>query len=177
MHAELLLDARAILGESPFWDPTKQVLNWVDIRSNALHVFSESDGKDRLIDFDKIVTTVVTCRGGGLLLAMIDGIYLYDEVEGRLQPLGQPDDCDRERRFNDGKCDPRGRLFIGTCSQQAGRARLYRMDGRNRWRGLIDGLTISNSIAWSPDSSRMYLIDSPTKQVCGFDYCLETGDF
>ena len=40
---------------------------------------------------------------------------------------------------------------------------------------LLDGIRISNGLAWSPDYKTFYYIDTPTREVKAFDYDLSTG--
>ena len=85
-------------------------------------------------------------------------------------------------RFNDGKCDPKGRLWIGTTHtlDQPNSATLYRMDldeKRNyKLTPVINGVSISNGIAWSLDGQYMYYIDTPTRSIAVYNYDLETGN-
>lgn len=80
-------------------------------------------------------------------------------------------------RFNDAKCDPRGRAFAGTLSYDftPGVAELYRLDAGPVANVVLSALTCSNGLDWSPDEGTMYFIDTPTQQVRAFDYDLETA--
>ena len=64
--AELILDAKAALGEGPIWDVRKQALYWVDIAGCALHIFDPATGTDRALDVGQPVGTVVPRRAGGV---------------------------------------------------------------------------------------------------------------
>ncbi|HSQ39683.1 MAG TPA: SMP-30/gluconolactonase/LRE family protein, partial [Anaerolineales bacterium] len=81
-------------------------------------------------------------------------------------------------RFNDGKCDPAGRLLAGTMDmdEKAASGNLYSLEAGKPPRKLLDGIRISNGLAWSPDYRLFYYIDTPTRQVRAFDYDLETGN-
>jgi sugar lactone lactonase YvrE len=76
-------------------------------------------------------------------------------------------------RCNDGGCDPDGGFWIGTLAYDfaEGAGSLYNLDvGSLRARPVLDGLTISNGIDFSPDTSTMYLNDSGPKITWAFDY-------
>jgi len=79
-------------------------------------------------------------------------------------------------RFNDGKCDPRGRFLAGTMDmgETSPNGSLYSVAGKSVAR-LFDNVTISNGLAWSPDYKTLYYIDTPSHEVKAFDYDLETG--
>jgi sugar lactone lactonase YvrE len=81
-------------------------------------------------------------------------------------------------RFNDGKCDPAGRLLAGTMDmdEKSASGNLYSLETGKPPRKLLDGIRISNGLAWSPDYKIFYFIDTPTRQVRAFDYDLETGN-
>ena len=87
-------------------------------------------------------------------------------------------------RFNDAKCDPKGRLFAGTMGLEnplkpgvveSGLGSLYRIDERGTKR-VADKIDISNGLAWNSDGTRMYFIDSLKYTVDAFDYDLASGD-
>ena len=64
--------------------------------------------------------------------------------------------------MNDGACDPQGRFWAGTLADDHhdGGGALYRLDRDGRTELVLDGLTISNGMGWSPDGATMYLVDS-----------------
>ena len=70
-------------------------------------------------------------------------------------------------RMNDGACDPRGRFFAGTMAYDAapGRGSLYRLNEDGSTSTVLDGLTISNGLAFSPDGATAIFVDSATRQV------------
>src|SRR5207253_8727774 len=80
-------------------------------------------------------------------------------------------------RMNDAACDRQGRLFVGSMpdDESSPRGALYRLDPDLQVEQVLDGLTISNGIDWSPDDSRMYFIDSVTRRVDVLDYDAASG--
>jgi len=83
-----------------------------------------------------------------------------------------------EVRFNDGKCDPAGRLWAGSMhlDQIEGEANLYMIDQEGNGSIKVEGVTISNGIVWTKDAKTMYYIDTPTGQVVAYNYDNETGE-
>lgn len=81
-------------------------------------------------------------------------------------------------RFNDGKCDPAGRFWGGTMavSEAKPAGSLYCLNTDHKVKKMIDDVTVSNGLAWSPDHSTMYYIDTPTQKVVAYDYDLDTGN-
>ena len=69
-------------------------------------------------------------------------------------------------RMNDGVCDSAGRFWVGSMAlaETPGAAALYRFAGGTLER-MVDGVTLSNGLGWSPDGTRMYYVDSPTYRI------------
>src|SRR5690606_3128142 len=91
LQAELLLDARAKLGEGAIWDNRNQTLCWVDIEQRRLHVFDPSTGAIRAHDLGQMVSTVVPRARGGYAVALQRGFYSFDPAIGKIEPLHEPE--------------------------------------------------------------------------------------
>jgi sugar lactone lactonase YvrE len=86
-------------------------------------------------------------------------------------------------RFNDGKCDPRGRLWIGTTHllNQPNQAMLYCLKSSEEsskflLRPVLKNISISNGLAWSLNGEFMYYIDTPTQAIHVYQYDINTGN-
>jgi sugar lactone lactonase YvrE len=174
LKAELVLDIKQILGESPVYNVNKKLLIWADIMGKTICFYNPENGNYTSTKFEQPVCNIALCEDESYLIALIDGLYFWDELSPPHR-IGSPKGYDANIRFNDGKCDVGGRLIIGTCSEESGQASLYGFAGGN-WATLLSGLSISNGIAWSMDNKKMFYIDSPTKKVWSFDYNIETGE-
>ena len=177
MQAQSILHAQAALGEGALWDPEAERLYWVDIEGRALHCFDPASGQDRSWPTGARVGTVVPLPGGRhVLVALQTGIHRLDTASGELtllaNPLHEP-----SLRFNDGKCDPAGRFWLGTydLEEKPHAGTLYRYDPDGRLHVMLTGITNSNGLAWSLDRTSMYYIDTPTLTVQAFDYDNATG--
>lgn len=176
---ELALRAEAGTGEGALWDEDRNELLWVDIPNGEIHRFKPADGTDRLIlKAERSVGTVVRRSRGGLVAAMADGFHFVDENTGVTTPICDPEKDKPANRFNDGKCDPAGRLWAGTMEDAEwakGAGSLYRLDADLSCTKMVEGVSISNGIAWSPDGRTMYYTDSPTGVIWAYDYDAATG--
>lgn len=174
---ELVLDARAILGEGPSWDPRTNLLYWVDIRGKSVHEFDPASNRDRVLPVPKAVGCVVLRENGGAMVALQDGFAELDLATGAVTYVINPIPGRDDLMFNDGKCDPAGRFWAGTksCTDVAGVGSLYCLDTDRTVREMVRNVTCSNGLAWSHDASLMYYIDTPTHEVSVFDYDLATG--
>lgn len=174
--ATLILDAQAKLGEGALWHPTEKKLYWVDIEGKALHLYDPDTKQDRVIPVDERIGTVVPVQQGGVLIALQDGIHTLDVTTGKQEFLVNPLP-DGNLRFNDGKCDPSGRFWVGSIALDNRKkgASLYRFDGDGSIQVMLDEVTISNGIVWTSDRKTMYYNDTPTRTVQAFDYDDATG--
>lgn len=175
MQAELLLDVKAILGEGPAWDASAQTLYWVDILGKRIHACK--DGRDDFIQLDEYVGCVAPRRGGGLITALHASFATIEWAAPKPAFLARVEEP-ATNRFNDGKCDPAGRLLAGSMdmTEKAASGNLYSLEAGKSPRKLLGGIRISNGLAWSPDHKTFYYIDTPTRQIRAFDYDLDTGD-
>lgn len=176
MKAELIFDAKARLGEGPAWDLKTQTLYWVDILEKRVYA-----GTQVLAQLDDLIGCLAPYKDGHLILALTaeKGRFFFVDLApapGQQTVLASLDSELPTNRFNDGKCDPAGRFLAGTMDlgEKDPTGSLYSFDGKRTTR-LLDGITISNGLAWSPDHKTFYYIDSPTREVKAFDYDLGTG--
>lgn len=169
---ELVLDAKAALGEGPLWDEQTGKLYWVDIEKKQMNVFDPVSKQNVVTQFDQYVSAVALRKSGGLVLAMQYGLYLQDSEKEELIPIIDPETHLPNNRFNDGKCDPLGRFWAGTMSMnnEAEAGTLYCLNTNREVTAVVSGVSVSNGLAWSPDGRTMYFIDSPTKQVVAYDF-------
>lgn len=178
LTAELVLDARVLLGEGPWWNARTGQLYWVDIEGCAVHVFDPATGQDRKIDVGQMVGCVVGRKSGGVVLALQHGFYHLDLETEKLTPLVDPESHLPDNRFNDGKCDSRGRFWAGTTRVKHDEPEgfLYMLDADLNVHRRLDDVWISNGLAWSQDDRTMYFIDSPTGEVIAFDFDAAAGE-
>lgn len=168
---------QADLGEGPVW--RDEALWCVDIEGKRLHRIDLETGKHDAFDAGaRIGAAVPTQRDGEWLVGLQHGLALWRPDAGGLpEVLVDPEPDQPGNRFNDGKADPCGRLFVGTmdmaCQQPTGA--LYRVDSDRRVTRLLDGVTISNGLAWDTEKHTMYYIDTPTQRVDALDWDPATG--
>jgi sugar lactone lactonase YvrE len=176
LTAELVLDARAALGEGSLWNPLEKKLYWVDIEGKALHVYDPKTKRDEQYPMGSRIGTVVPVEGGAMLVALQTGIHKFDPGNAKLEFLNNPLP-DKNLRFNDGKCDPSGRFWVGSIAldSRPKAAALYRFDHDKTITRMLDNVTISNGIVWTADRKTMYYNDTPTQTVQAFDYDDKTG--
>jgi sugar lactone lactonase YvrE len=177
MRTELVLDARATLGECPSWDPATATLTWVDITEGLVHRFDPATGDDRSWPVGAPVGAAATCASGRIAIAAATGFGLLDPETGGVELFAPVEATGGGTTMNDGKADPAGRFWAGT-KDVRGRdpiGSLYRWRVGDPPERVLTGLTVSNGVAWTADGATMYLIDSPTHGVDAFDHDPATG--
>jgi sugar lactone lactonase YvrE len=172
-----VLDTRASLGECPLWSQAEQVLYWVDINAPSLNRFDPATGRNVVMPMPESIGSYGLRERGGFVVALRSGIHLCD-AQGRIERRVTAAPYDpAHHRFNDGRCDPRGRFVVGTMNERrdAASAALYRLDDDFRLTRLFGDMTISNGLAWSPDGRTMYHADTPRQIVRAYDYDVASG--
>ncbi len=177
MNVELVLDARAELGEGPVWDESARILYWVDIESGKLHAHQPGGEPDRVWDVGCKIGAAVVREKGGMVLATADGLELFDLATSKKTLLADPEADRPNNRFNDGKCDPHGRFWAGTMSMvgQSEAGSLYVLESDHAVRRVLSRVTTSNGLDWSPDHATLYYIDTRTMMVRAFDFDSDAG--
>ncbi|HYF21694.1 MAG TPA: SMP-30/gluconolactonase/LRE family protein [Ramlibacter sp.] len=166
----------SLLGEGPLWSPRDDALYWVDILTPSLHCWRTGEG-DAETKLGTMSSVAVPRAGGGLLLATPGGLVGFDPGTQALSPIAHPEAGRRGNRYNDGKCDRRGRLWIASMDMgtAAHRGSLFRVDADGRWQKMDEGFTVPNGLAWSPDDRRLYFTDTWRRTIYAYDFDLRTG--
>jgi sugar lactone lactonase YvrE len=175
MKVECIVRGRELLGECPLWDERTQTLWWVDILAPALKTF---DGTLKTFPLAEAIGSFAFREKGGLLAAMKSGIYFFDVSSLSLQIVSQPEKNLKSNRFNDGRCDRDGRFWSGTMHEPMREpfGSLYRITADGSCERKRTGITVPNSLAWSPDGRTMYFADSPRRAILAFDYDRASGE-
>ncbi|MPZ80791.1 MAG: SMP-30/gluconolactonase/LRE family protein [Actinophytocola sp.] len=177
MIVDVVLAARARLGEGPLWDRRAAVLRWVDIKRGEVHRFDPATGEDTSFEAGEQVGTVAVRRSGGLVLATETGIVTCAEDGSDRERLHEVATNPPGGRFNDGKADPWGRFWAGTMVEGTdGAGAFYRLDPDGDLYTMLTGVSVSNGLGWSPDGTTMYYVDTRTGGVDAFDHDPATGD-
>jgi sugar lactone lactonase YvrE len=180
LQPELLLDARADLGEGPIWHSDRRALSWVEIYEGRVNWLSLDGSTGEPIDVGRRVGAAVPARDGGLALATDEGFaHISDDGEYRLL-AGVAENVD-DWFMNDGKCDALGRFWAGTVGVNErglaaeGAGSLYCLDADLRPRRVLEGLSLSNGMDWSSDGRTFYFVDSRAAGIDAYSFDLESG--
>ena len=168
---------RALVGEGPVWDDRRQALWWIDVKDPRLFRYDPASGENLELNMPERIGCIALRAGGGLIGAFVTGFKWIDPETGAVTPIVDPEPDRPGNRFNDGKCDRRGRLRAGTMdnAEVACTGTLYRLDPDLSVRVMGTDVHLSNGLGWSPDDRVLYYTDSLRRTIWAYDYDLETG--
>lgn len=187
MHAERLTESLCHHGEGPYWSEAWGGLRWMDLLAgDMLHLGAEAlngpglatERPDGLVRRLPTPGSVVACArpasSGGAVLALEKGFALED-ADGSITAL--PPLWEEDVRMNEGAVAPDGSFLCGTMAydQRPGGAAMWRLHPDGTTERVLDGLTISNGLAFSADGARALHIDTPTRRVDLYDWSDEHG--
>jgi sugar lactone lactonase YvrE len=150
------------LAEGPLWDAARERVVWVDINAGEVHAGTLRDGviddPAPLISFDETVGAVVCAENGQLLVAGACSVFTPGDPDGATILF----DASKNSRLNDGACDPAGRFLVGSMAldDRVGEEYLYRIELDGSVTIVDQDLTLSNGLAWSPDGTVLYSVDT-----------------
>jgi sugar lactone lactonase YvrE len=174
VKAEQVTAALAYHAEGPVWSERWGGLRWVDMFAGDVLTLS-ADGDVSRRHVGRIAAALRPRNRGGAVIGVERGFVLED-ADGTLTHL---DELWRDEtvRMNEGACDPDGRFYCGSMAydKRIGAAALHRLNPDHSVDVVLEGLTISNGLDWSPDGSLAYYNDTATGQVDIFDYSRGDG--
>jgi len=178
MDVTCVLEAENQLGECPVWAADEQALYWVDTDAPALHRLDIADGAVSTWPMPQRIGSFGLRQRGGAVVALRNGFHLLDFATGELSFLAGPDHAEPGTRFNDGKVSPEGRFWAGTMDDELLSrpiGALYRLDPDGSVHRVVEGLIVSNGLAWSGDGRTMFHSDSKGQVIWAYDYDPELG--
>lgn len=176
-----LVDAKATIAEKPYYVPAQNAIYWIDVYGQSLHRTTLPDAETHTWALPDRPGSFALDRGAATaLVAMGDAVHWLDLASGRTELAAAAGFDTTRHRFNDGRCDPAGRFWVGTIIADPdvpkGSGHFYRHDvDAGTLAPSIDDITHANGIAFSPDGSCMYLADRINGRILAFDYDVASG--
>ncbi|WP_404420488.1 SMP-30/gluconolactonase/LRE family protein [Thalassospira australica] len=182
----VLPNLRCTLGEGPHWDAEDGVLYWVDIVGKTAFALRPRDGGSRSWTFDQPVSAIVPRTGGGLLVALADGLAFLEAESGQTTPFVAPDADHPGNRSNEARVDPAGRFWHGTMQNNIGpngedlpvtvsTGTLNRVEPNGDIKRFVADVGISNTLLWSADGTKMFFGDTIRNTLDVYDFDMATG--
>lgn len=180
MQIDIAVDAKNGVGEGPFWDDIDGALYWVDIAGKSVHHWHPASGARRDWQLDDFPSAVVLRERGGLLLAMRDGLYFMDPESGARELFVAHEPDRPENRTNEAKCAPDGSFWVGTMQNNlnpdgsakemtAATGALYRVRHDGGITREVDGVNLSNTLAWTNGGKTLLFADTGTGIIKAYE--------
>ena len=171
-------DTRDILGEVPVWSAAEQALYWVDVRAPCIRRRDDATGAVQSWPMPELAGCIALRAGRrGLIVGLRSSVALFDPATGTLEQFPAPHAGKPQMRFNDGKCDPQGRFWVGSMDD-VGRGpvgTLYRFDA-GKYTAVLEGIAVPNGLCWSPDGTTMYFVDSLGPVIWSYPFDPASGE-
>ncbi len=175
MEPEQIADYACVTGEGPLWHPEEQRLYWVDIPPGKIFRYDPATGQhEQFYQGSEAIGGFTFQEDGSLLLFGARGaigILRDGEVTAIIPEIAE----EADGRFNDVIAAPGGRVFCGTMPTDTHAGRLYRLDPDGTLTTLLEGVTVSNGLGFTPDRRGIYHTDTSKKTITLFDFDEATG--
>jgi sugar lactone lactonase YvrE len=165
-------NVRLALGEGPVWDAGNTRLLVADILGCAIHAFAPDGARLGTWLFASEVGSFGLCRSGRWIVALRHQVVLFDPRTGAQETIAAPA-LPAPTRFNDGKVAPDGSFWVGTMDDRTPRTAigaLFRIGPDRSCTQVIDGLMVSNGLAWTGDGRAMFHTDSGAGRIDSWDF-------
>ncbi|HKT66705.1 MAG TPA: SMP-30/gluconolactonase/LRE family protein, partial [Burkholderia sp.] len=173
--AAVLVDSRNTLGEGATWCDATHALYWTDIEGACLWR-CRADGSD-LAQWpmpERLACFALTHDPDVLLVGLATHLAFFDLRSGAFTRIVDVEP-ELPTRLNDGRCDPFGAFVFGMKDEGGDPPRaiggFYRLNPDLTLERLaLPAAAIANSIAFSPDGTKMVFCDSLVREILVCDY-------
>jgi len=177
---ECVYESQDGLGEAPLWVAEERRLYWSDHVAHVMKCWSAETGDVRVWDTPGPVGSFALREQGGMVGGTDAGFFTFDLDSGLYDPIANPEAHLPDNRFNDGKCDRRGRFWCGSMHKriQEKTGAIYRLDPDRTVHEMAPDFhfMVSNGTAFDPEDTRMYFSDTLGQMVYVFDFDIDSGE-
>lgn len=169
MKIRAISDVVSDLGEGPIWSADTNCVTWTDITQKIFHSTDIDTGATRSFPSPSMLGAIVHTRDGNYIAATQEG-FARISIDGKFKLLHSF--LASDMRMNDGKVDPAGRFWAGSfaLTLESSRGSLYVLERDGSYKSVLENITLSNGMGWSPDAQYFYFIDSIPGVLKRFDY-------
>ncbi len=166
------------LGESPVWDDRAGRILWASINDGEIHS-TDAEGRDhKAWNFGEAVASFGLCRSGRFVVALVNDVILFDPETGAREVIAHISHEIAGMRLNDGKVGPDGAFWVGSTDARPVKgpvSKLYRVTADGGVTTKVEGLKVSNGLAWTADGRTMFHSDSRGPWLERWDFDPATG--
>lgn len=173
-----LTSGRFGLGESPVWDERAGRLWWASIDDGEIHSTDAVGHDHKLWNLGEAVPSFGLCESGRLVVALVKDVVLFDPMSGGRETIAHIRHEMADMRLNDGKVGPDGAFWVGSADLRPVKgpvSKLYRITADGNVTVMVEGLRISNGLAWTADGRTMFHSDSRGPWLDRWDFDPASG--
>lgn len=177
-NVRCVLQAGDHLGETPLWCGATESLWWIDIERPKLHRMNLATGAHESVAMDcEYLGSLALCKDGRLLLARDLALETFDPGTKSFAPVCQVEPVGSGNRLNDGRCDSKGRFWVGSMDNGLSRPSggFYRIDPDGSAHRQFGDIIVTNSVVLSPDGRTLYMSDTRRFTLWAFDLDPDDG--
>jgi sugar lactone lactonase len=164
--ARILDETRCRLGEGPSYEAETDALFWFDILDRKLLEHSFRTGKTEVHELPFMASAIFSVDADRQLILSEQGLHIRGRATGALSLYMAVEADNKITRSNDARAHSCGAIWFGTMGidEEPGAGSIYHFF-KGQIRVLYPGITIPNSICFSPDGATGYFVDTPTHQL------------
>lgn len=164
------------LGEGPTYDVTTDTAWWFDIREGRLFEAHLGTGATRVHAVGRMASALGRIDAERQLVVAEDGCYIRNVADGAMTLFCPLEADDPATRSNDCRVHQSGTFWIGTMGRKAeqGLGAIYALH-RGKISMLFPGISIPNSICFSPDGATGYFADTARAVLYSVSLNPDTG--
>ncbi|MCP3470921.1 SMP-30/gluconolactonase/LRE family protein [Bradyrhizobium sp. CCGUVB1N3] len=149
------------LGEGPTYDVTTDTAWWFDIREGRLYEAQLASRNIRVHALGRMASALGRIDAERQLIVAEDGLYIRKRADGAMTLYRTLEADNPGTRSNDARVHQSGTFWIGTMGRkaEAGAGAIYALH-RGKISTLFPGISIPNSICFSPDGAIGYFADT-----------------
>jgi sugar lactone lactonase YvrE len=169
----LFREAIAPVSESIWWGPGDS-LYWCNSLEGSIHISALGTAINGLDDRVTRVPPILAAFApapDGYVIAGVNAVAIVSPLGGFVRTLARVPHASDQIRFNEAKCDPYGRLVLGTTGFDGfSSGSLYSVDPSGEWRAIYNAAGLVTGMQWSDDGSRMWFTDTRVSTIFTCDY-------
>ncbi len=165
------------LGESPCWSADCQSIFWVDLAESLLFQWDTKASMQKTWRLQHSAYSVALGDSSCVFLVGRKTIYRFDFEDGEMRPIAVIDDVASECRLNDCAVDSQGRLWVSAMAVNGTSTAggIYMVDRDGSYAKRVSDLRVGNGMAWSPEDTSFYFVDSGARCIFRSDFNAGTG--
>jgi L-arabinonolactonase len=177
----IAIEANDYMGETPVWSPIEQALYWINCENPPrVRRWNPATGELRDWTMPERIGGLALRRQGDPVVCLGSGVYNLNLATHALSLLA-PSPYAPQVKLHESCVDRSGRLWLGAFDHSFGAddrwpggGAICRLEG-GRLIPMIPGLSITNSLAFSPDGKTMYFTDTLRRLIWAVDLQPENG--